>query len=60
MNIKTIHKTEPVLTWATLAAIFNGLQLVTLSLPTWAHTVITVGSIVATAIATRGKVTPTK
>lgn len=62
MNTLTnLHQTEPVLTWGTVVAVLNALQLLAIpGLPTWVHTVILVLTVISGAIAARQQVTPTK
>lgn len=53
-SLKTLHAQEPAITWGTLAAVFNALQLLALpGLPLWVHTVIVVLATIASVLATR-------
>lgn len=52
-------KTEPVVTWASLAGILNAIQLLAIpGLPTWVHTLIVVASAVVATLASRQSVSP--
>jgi membrane protein implicated in regulation of membrane protease activity len=52
--VKAFAAKEPVITWATVAAVFNALQLLALpGFPLWVHTVIVIAATVASVIAAR-------
>lgn len=58
-NLKTLHQKEPVITWGTIAAVFNALQLLVIpGLPLWVHTIILVAATVASIIAARTQTVP--
>lgn len=52
--------TEPALFLSSLAAIVNAVQVAALDLPTWAHTLIAVVSILLAGVSTRQRVSPLK
>lgn len=49
---------EPILTWATIASIFNALQLLVIPFAPWLHVVIVAITVVASALAARSKTVP--
>lgn len=52
-------KQEPVLTWSTIHAIFNVLQIVAIPMAPWLHAVIMAVTAITAALAARSQVTPT-
>lgn len=52
--VKSFTAKEPVITWATVAAVFNALQLLVIpGIPLWVHTVILVVATIVSIIAAR-------
>lgn len=60
-TVTTAVKSEPVLTWGTVLAVLNAVQLLAIpGLPAWVHTLIMVVTTIVTALASRSQVTPAK